>query len=120
MKSFSLFIALIILGISSCRNEISKKDFIGSWKLLDTLAGDPGIKRVTFSKENILILETIINGQVYEKMNMTYELTPDHKFLISKRDTSEFKFEIIKITAREFEIKPANQKRIFHYARLNS
>jgi hypothetical protein len=107
--------------IVSCNSGSPKEKLIGTWKLRDIAnTGDSIIETATFSKSNSLLLKTTINGKIADTTICSYELSPDKKYLISKIDTSTYRFEIIKITKEVLELRPVEKMNVAHYIRYEN
>ena len=104
-----IIIAMVSFTVA-CKSRPLQDTLIGTWKLRDMAdAGDSIIGTATFSKTNIFLLKTIVNGKVTDTKNCTYEISADNKYLTTKIDTSTFRFEIIKLTKGELELKDAEK-----------
>lgn len=84
-------------------------------------AGDSVIGTATFTKENKLVLKTMVNGKTSDERNCTYELSADNKLLTTKIDTSTIKFEITKLTKDSLELTRVGRiNNVARYIRYNN
>lgn len=105
MIRYLIVAAFIFLGMVGCKSESPGELLIGTWKLKGMAnAGDSMIGTATFSKTNTLVLKTIINGNITDTKNGSYELSADNGYLTTKIDTATFKFEITKLTKDLLEL----------------
>ena len=105
----------------SCDGGSPKENLIGTWKLKDMAnRGDSIIETATFSKTNTLLLKTTINGKIADTTNCSYDLSADNRYLISKMDTSTYRFEIIKLTKDILELRPVEKMNVAHYIRYEN
>lgn len=108
-----LFCTLII----SCQ-QIETENLVGIWKtkdLLDTTNNNFEDK-VTFTNDNLLIIEIISKGKVVNKELGTYELKNDIITLKFENQYS-FDFRILKLDKSEMELLNIKENRIVKYIR---
>ena len=74
----------------------------------------------TFTKTNSLLLKTIINGQIVDSTNCSYEFSDDNKYLTTRIDTSVYKFEVIELTKASLELKEVENMKITRYSRYEN
>jgi hypothetical protein len=116
-KFFSLLATTAI--VYSCQSNQSYS-VIGTWALQNEVnkTGEPFSSKAIF-KADSLFIETIVNGQKQDVLSVPYQLTPDKKYLLTATNLKEpFRFEILKLTNEQMELKEVASNRIEKYKRV--
>ncbi|PTT00515.1 hypothetical protein DBR27_12640, partial [Flavobacterium sp. HMWF030] len=113
-----VMLALLLISLSSCQ-KIQTEKLIGSWKMKD-LVNTTGKKfedKTTFTKDNVVILESISNGKTLDKEIGSYTLKNNELLNIKFQNNYSFDLKILKLNDSEMELLNIKEKRAVRYIR---
>ncbi|WP_337966908.1 lipocalin family protein [uncultured Flavobacterium sp.] len=116
ITKYLLLIFLCTLTISCQKIQTDK--LIGSWRMKDLVntTGKNFEDKTTFTKNHVIILESISNGKTLDKEIGNYILK-NNLLTIKFKNNYSFDFKILKLDDSEMELLNIKEKRSVRYIR---
>jgi hypothetical protein len=119
MRTFAVIVSAVFSF--SCKSQVDKKSLYGSWTLENVIdnSGNKMHDKVTFQRNDSITIEIFMNGSLFHHYKGKYRLETDSKLLLTQLDTfPATKFEVVKLTDRNLELKRLQTNKIDRYKRL--
>lgn len=112
----------MLLTLMSCTyKQLDPKLIIGSWKLID-VKNNRGLNvthKVTFYKNDSLYEDIFVDNKLDSQIKGKYELNTENKTLTTTIIKNiSFRFEVIKLTETELEVKEIKTNKLTRYIRF--
>jgi hypothetical protein len=120
-KMRTLAVIVCAVFFFSCKSEVDKKSLYGSWTLENVVnnSGNKMHDKVTFLRNDSVTIEIFVNDSLFHNYKGRYRLETNSKLLVTQLDTfPETKFEVVKLTDRNLELKRLQTNKVDRYKRL--
>ncbi len=113
------FLLLISFCLTISCQKVQTDKLIGSWEMKDLVntTSKDFEDKTTFTKDNIVILESISNGKTLDKIIGSYTLKKGDLINIKFENDYSFDFKILKLDDSEMELLNIKEKRAVRYIR---
>ena len=115
-----LILAALIFCLTSCKPSVKSKGIFGSWRtIINPKYSNNGLSdSLVFVAPNSLKIYNLSNGTIADSIFGTFEFNAQTNQLLTRYDTTKFRFEVIELNDNSLVIQQVGTTLIQKFKRL--